>query len=266
MFQRLGPGFTPLRLRGSAETAAREPSFNFPAVPQKLREKLMNITEYVDFTELLCPPEQKATSSKVQQDPDNPGAVLIVPAVRKELVTCYAGWMRAFYIFAACRTHYYLELRHPLLKYAEIIATLADPGHGSTVAEWMAYDARFRLHMSMNQTEHHLRSALNEQVWRESRFQVRVSAPRRIAGPLNFNGNGVFRTVLLVTNPTITNVHVFPSSDEQSSVLSAVPSPYAGSPPWQSGNKSVPSLMTGTVRHPADGAKLTLATCAIPRP
>lgn len=91
--------------------------------------------------------------------------------------------MRAFYIFAAYISHDHPELQQ-LLKYAEIIATLADPGHGYTLAEWMAYDVRFRLHMPMNFSEHHLWSAMHKQVWREIRFQVRVNAPIRALGSI----------------------------------------------------------------------------------
>lgn len=47
--------------------------------------------------------------------------------------------MRAFYIFAAHRSFYFPALKELLLKYAEVIASIADPLHGYTLREWQTY-------------------------------------------------------------------------------------------------------------------------------
>lgn len=73
-------------------------------------------TEFVTFNELLRPPGQLALGSKVQPDPKNPDAVLIVPAIKKEWICSYAGRMRVFYIFTAYRSHYYPELGQLFLR------------------------------------------------------------------------------------------------------------------------------------------------------
>lgn len=65
---------------------------NLPLVTQKLREKLMDVTKFVDFVELLRPSDQIATSSKIKQYLDNLGAVLSVHSVRFELISSYAWW------------------------------------------------------------------------------------------------------------------------------------------------------------------------------
>lgn len=56
----------------------------------------------------------------------------------------------------------------PFFKYAEVIASLADPVHGYSLREWMAYDVRFRQHMLIHYHDHVLWTRIVEQVWRDN--------------------------------------------------------------------------------------------------
>lgn len=149
------------------------PAYYLPAVTTKMREKLAKIDEFIDLGELLRLPGQPGGATNFRIDPDNPDSVLVVPALKKEQITSFATWMRAFYIFAAHRSSHHPHLKEPLFKYAAVIATLADPVHGYTIREWLAYDVRFRLHMCVHHSDFARWTQINEQVWRESRILAR---------------------------------------------------------------------------------------------
>lgn len=89
MFERLGHGYTPAKTGRSADAVLFDAVNRFPAVSNCQRERLLKVTEFVDFTDLLRPPGQISAATKVQQDPDNQDSVLIVAAAKKEQITSY---------------------------------------------------------------------------------------------------------------------------------------------------------------------------------
>lgn len=129
VFERLGHG------RNSAPSVFGQTPLNtdyanyLPVVQSKLRDKLANVAEFIDFAELLRLRGQLPGTTTIRADPDNPDGVLVSSAARKDPICSFSSWMRAFYIFASYRIHYYAHLTQPLFKYADIIATLPDSVH-----------------------------------------------------------------------------------------------------------------------------------------
>lgn len=69
MFERLGHGFTPILPGVHIGAVTAFSAIGLPAVPVKQREKLTDISELVDFNELLRPPGLPHGATQIGQNP-----------------------------------------------------------------------------------------------------------------------------------------------------------------------------------------------------
>lgn len=135
---------------------------DLPAVSAQMRLKLARWSEHIDLSDLLPInranlTEQLASGSRAND-------------ARKEHISSYAGWVQAFHVFALHRSYYFPKMSASFLKYANVIATIAEPNSGYDEHQWLAYDAQFRL-LATQQPN-------NSQIWEDLHFQTAQSCQR----------------------------------------------------------------------------------------
>ena len=135
---RLGSG-VPERvvLRAPGHHSASIKHSDLPAVSSQMQAKLAKLSEHVDLNDLLPTNranlvEQSSSSARANEN-------------QKERISSFAGWVRAFSVFALHRSHHFPQMIGPLLLYQDVIASTADPNSGYSTSQWLSYDAQFRL-------------------------------------------------------------------------------------------------------------------------
>ena len=104
---------------------------DLPPVSPKVRNLLTDKSSFVSFNDLL-PANREADLSVHKTDHSN-----------REEITTFLGWSRAFYVFAAYRSHYFPEMQSALWTYFDLIAQLAERVPD---AQWITYDVKFRMY------------------------------------------------------------------------------------------------------------------------
>lgn len=125
-----------------------------PPVHRKMRERILNLSEFVDLSELLPANRMPGTSKfgeKVRIDPNFQQNQQ--NQIKKEYICDFVSWTRAYYVFMAYRVNAYPEVTLPMLRYQDIIASLADPIKGYPLNLWFSYDSQFRPSMSIRPTD-----------------------------------------------------------------------------------------------------------------
>ena len=173
VFDRLGN-----RSDHTAHLLSAEHGLRLPAVSAGIREKLLDKSKYVDFSDLL--PKNRAlaadsTTNKftfLQHGTD----LAVVPSTKKETVASFPVWSRCFALFAAYRMSKYPEQSLPLYKYLDLISLFADPERGYSTSQWLNYDKQFRIYAAQYPDDLTAWTQVHEYAYRECISNPKIAA------------------------------------------------------------------------------------------
>ncbi|OWA54451.1 hypothetical protein BV898_18853 [Hypsibius exemplaris] len=135
------------------------------AVSSEMVSKLMDLRVYFDITELL-PSNREIDPSIIRRRPEQQDT-------KREFITSFLAWSRAFYVFASYRGHYFPDLRQHLWDYFDLIAQMSER---TELAVWVTYDTKFRLFASRHTHDHSIWSVRHPKSYEEAQPQLPITA------------------------------------------------------------------------------------------
>ncbi|XP_055345782.1 uncharacterized protein LOC129593477 [Paramacrobiotus metropolitanus] len=167
--------------RHPGEPAASSAFKDMQAVNPKLRETLLDHTQFVDFVDLLpqnrVPSKRPQTGTKMMHDPAT-GEAVFMPSVKKEQITNYASWSRAFGVFVSYRTLNHPEFTVPFMKYMDLIALFSDPDRGYSFNHVLKYDMQFRNYAANNPYDTDIWTRRHEESFQECIANPKISTSK----------------------------------------------------------------------------------------